>query len=382
MDPNATQIENDLRGLLNQPITTDKLEQKLNVIRGGGRYESLGYDIALVDKDNRLRIKVREKSYGPPLITPVLLLNSDGAADLDLSTGFRLTNFDVFAYGSELQTDVLIGSANLFGAEYFLPIGNSQFFVAPRAYYSTNRVNLYQNEERAAEYLLRKGSVAGDIGYTFNRRAQIRAGAELGRAHAEVDIGDPLLPSVEGVFSNVSTRFVYDGQDNATVPTNGLRMTANGYYYFRSPGAIQGFPQAEMTASYFTPLGKKGTLFGYGGGGTSFDKSPGPIQQFTLGGPFRLGAYGRNEFRGKDYFLGSAGYLHRVGNLPQIIGGRIYLGGWYEGGSAFQRRSELNYKSDFSGGFIMETVLGPITFGGAWGEGSRGKVFFSFGRLF
>ncbi len=378
----ATEIGDDLKGELNQPFNPNKLEHKLNEIRGSGRYESLGYDISLLDKEPRLRVRVREKSYGPTLVTPVLLINSDGAADLDLSAGFRLTSLDLWSYGAELRTDVLIGSNNLIGAEYFRPIGNSRFFVAPRAYYSASRVNLYQGEKRAAEYRVRTGSAAADLGYIFNRRTQLRTGLELGRASAKVDIGDPLLPTVEGAFSNVSTRFVYEGQDNAIVPTRGWRMTANAYWYFKSPGAAQGFPQAEVTTSYFAPFRKRGTVFGYGAGGTSFDKTLGPIQQFTLGGPFRLSAYGRSEFRGNDYFLTGAGYLYHLTDLPPLLGQRVYLGGWVEGGSAFLRRSDLNFRSDFAGGLIMETGLGPITFGGAWGEGGRGKFFFSFGRLF
>ena len=378
----AAEIRDDLRGALNQPISPNRLEHKLNEIRGGGRYESLGYDISLLDKEPRLRVRVREKSYGPPLITPVLLINSDGAADLEVSAGFRLTSFDLWADDSELRTDVLVGSNNLVGAEYFRPVANSQFFVAPRAYYSSRRVNLYQGGDRAAEYLVRTGSAAVDLGYIFNQRTQLRTGFELARADARVDIGDPLLPRVQGVFSNVSTRFVYEGQDNATVPTHGWRMTANAYWYFKSPGAAQGFPQAEVTTSYFAPLGNRGTLVGYGAGGTSFHKTPGPIQQFTLGGPFRLSAYSRDEFRGNDYFLLGAGYLYHLTNLPRILGTRVYLGGWYEGGSAFLRRSELNFRSDIAGGVILETGLGPMTLGGAWGEGGRSKVFFSFGRLF
>lgn len=378
----AAEIGDELKGALNQPISPNKLEHKLNEIRGGGRYESLGYDISLLEKEPRLRISVREKSYGPPLITPVLLINSDGAADLELSAGFRLTSLDLWSYGAELRTDVLIGSHNLLGAEYFRPLASSQFFVAPRAYYSSSRVNLYRGEDRAEEYLVRTGSAAVDLGYIFNRRTQLRTGFELGHANAEVDIGDPLLPTVEGVFSNVSTRFVYEGQDNATVPTHGLRLTANAYWYFKSPGAAQGFPQAEVTTSYFAPFGKRGTVFGFGAGGTSFDKTLGPIQQFTLGGPFRLSAYGRNEFRGNDYFFLGGGYLYHLTNLPPIIGDRVYLGGWYEGGSAFLRRSDLNFRNDIAGGLILETALGPITFGGAWGEGGRGKFFFSLGRLF
>ena len=126
---------------------------------------------------------------------------------------------------------------------------------------------------------------------------------------------------VSKVFSAMSRRDLFTtGRNSATVPTHGWRLSANAYWYFKSPGAAQGFPQAEVTTSYFAPLGNRGTVFGFGAGGTSFDKTPGPIQQFTLGGPFRLSAYGRNEFRGKDYFLVARRISLPYYRLPLVLG--------------------------------------------------------------
>ena len=378
----AEEIKRDVQTEVGRTPEPDRLGRKLSEIRGGGRYESVGYNIVQLEREPRLRIHAKEKSYGPPLITPILQIESTHTSDVNLAAGFRLTNFDVGAYGAELRTDVLVGSRNLFGVEYYRPIERKGFFVAPRAYYASERVDLYSNGNRMAQYLVRRGAAAIDVGYIFDRRSQLRVGYELGRADASVDIGGPVLPSVEGTFSAASARYVFDSQDSEIVPTRGVRLTSESAWYFKSPGAPVGFPQAELIGSWFKTVNEHGLLFGYGGAGSTFDKDPGPIQQFTLGGPFRLSAFGRDEFRGDKYVLASAGYLHRVGYLPAFLGKKIYVGGWYEGGQVFINRANTNYLNDVTGAFVLETLLGPATIGGAWGEGGRGKFFISIGRLF
>ena len=378
----ALEIKEEVRDEVKEPFQPNRLEPKLDEIRGGGRYESLGYDVVQLEKTNRLRIRVREKSYGPNLVTPVLLAHGQDSASLNLSAGFRLTNFDVWGYGTELRTDVIFGSNNLFAVEYFRPLGEAGFFVAPRVFYSSSRVDLYQGSNREAEYLARQGGAAIDLGYVFNRRTQLRAGYQISRLDARVDIGSSLLPDVKGQVSVASTQFGYDGQDSAVVPTRGVRIDSSLRWYLRAPGAQRGFPQAELGASFFTKADGQNLLFGFGGGGTTFDREAGPAQQFTLGGPFRLGAIGRGELRGDHFAYGGAGYLYRLRELQSVFVSSAYVGVWYEGGSAFSRKSDARYFYDGAGALIFDTPLGPLAFGGAWGVGGRGKMFFSFGRLF
>jgi NTE family protein len=299
------------------------------------------------------------------------------------SAGFRLTNYDVAGRNSELRLDAIIGSNNLLGVEYYRPFGDTGLFVAPRIFYSSDRTDLYQEDIRVAQYLVRQGGIAVDVGQTFSRNAQLRAGYQLGRQNAQVNVGTTtILPNVDGTLSAVSARFVYDGQNSVVAATHGVRTTASLFWYFKSPGAAAAYPQGEAGLSSFHRAGSKGALFVYGAGGTSFSREPGPIQQFTLGGPLRLSAYGLAQFRGSNYALAAAGYRHRVGSLPTLLGGKIYAAAWYEGGSAFFGRNDARYRSDIAGAFVLETLLGPVTFGGAWGQGGTGKIFFSLGRLF
>jgi NTE family protein len=380
--PKAREIEESLSDDTDVPLRPDHLERRLSEIRGGGRYESLGYDLVRLEDSDRLRIRVREKTYAPPLIIPVFQIRSEVAARVDLSAGFRVINFDVGGFNSELRTDVIVGSDNLVATEYFKPLGRTAFFISPRAFFSSNRTDLYREGHREAEYLVVRGGVGFDVGYVFNRRAQLRVGYELSRVNAKVDIGSSLQPNVKGSTSSTSARFVYDGQDSVIVPTGGVRVVSDLSWYFRSPGAPRALGQAVVEASDFKSVSERGVLFGFGGGGTTFAANAGPVQQFTLGGLRRLSAFGRAEFRGDHFVYGGAGYLHRIASVSSLLIRRMYVGGWYEGGSAFFRKEDASFIYDGAGALIMQTPLGPLTFGGALGTGGRGKAFFSFGRSF
>jgi len=104
--------------------------------------------------------------------------------------------------------------------------------------------------------------------------------------------------------------------------------------------------------------------------------------RFTLGGPFRLGAYDSQEFRGNHYFLASLGYRHRVGNLPPLLGGGIYPVAWADAGGAFMDFHSPSIQYQGSAGLMMDTQLGRLALIGAVGKGGVGKFYISFGPSF
>jgi NTE family protein len=382
-EKSAEAIREELAKDIGLPIAPNDLDRQLSEIRGSGRYESLGYDLVQIAGRPWLRIRVREKSYGPPFIIPAVQIQSRGAAEVTFSAGFRVTDYDVWGHNSELRLDAILGSNNLLAAEYYRPFGDSGLFVAPRAFYSADRTDIYENDVRVSQYLVRQGGVAVDAGEIFSKNAQLRVGYQLGLQNGQSNIGaSTQVPNVQGTLSAASARFVYDGQNSVVAPTRGVRATASLFWYFNSPGAPEAYPQAEAGASSFHSIGSRGALFLYGAGGTSFGNQPGPIQQFTLGGPLRLSAFGVAQFRGSNYGLGAVGYRHQLGDLPTYLGGRIYGAVWYEGGSTFFRSNEAKYQNDVAGAVVLNSLLGPLTIGGAWGNGGNAKIFFSLGRFF
>ena len=68
--------------------------------------------------------------------------------------------------------------------------------------------------------------------------------------------------------------------------------------------------------------------------------------------------------------------------IPVGLLGGLYAVGWHEIGSVFERAGPRDYLSVVSGGILAEILVGPMFLGGSWGEGGRGKLYFSLGSLF
>jgi len=129
-------------------------------------------------------------------------------------------------------------------------------------------------------------------------------------------------------------------------------------------------------------MSKGDSVFSILAAGTTFGNQAAPLQQFTAGGPLRLGAYGLEEFRGNDSLNVTLGYLHHLFQLPSILGGKVMAGSWYEFGGAFQRFEHAHYLNDVSIGLVAETFVGPMVIGYSYGESGRNYLYFSIGRLF
>lgn len=368
-----------------QPLNQEKLEEELTRITGQGRYESFNYGLTTEQNKNILEIRARQKSHAPPAIVPGIEIDGSDVNAINFTLGARTTLFDIGSYGSEWRIDLKLGFGNLFATEYFKPLGDRGFFVAPRATYRRDRQGVFTGKTRIAEYLNDRVGAGGDIGFVTDR-SELRVGYEFTHVAVRPSTGSVDLPPLDGNFNVARIRWAFDGQNSPTLPTRGLRLVAEGRWYFSAPDFKSDFPQVEARASYFHPLSTKGSLFFAGSGGSAFGKEVPAIQQFLLGGPFRFGAYDRDELRINQYFLATAGYLHKLRQLPSVVGGNIYAGAWFDqvgsSGGFTSMFDEQRYRAALSLGFVMDTKVGPFSIVGSRGEGGRGKIYFSLGRFF
>ncbi|HSE41421.1 MAG TPA: hypothetical protein VLH08_11730, partial [Acidobacteriota bacterium] len=114
----------------------------------------------------------------------------------------------------------------------------------------------------------------------------------------------------------------------------------------------------------------------------SFDRHPGAIEQFTVGGLFRVSGLSNDEFRGDHAILGGVGYLRKLADMPPLLGEKITAGVWYEFGSAFDDWDDKEVFHSVSAGIFVETILGPIFVGGSFANEGRSNFFFAIGRFF
>jgi NTE family protein len=101
-----------------------------------------------------------------------------------------------------------------------------------------------------------------------------------------------------------------------------------------------------------------------------------------LGGPARMTAFGIGEARGDHYVYAGAGYLQRIARLPDFLGRSVFIGGWAESGSAWQRGQNYNPTVHGSAAVIADTLIGPIFAGMSAGIDGESRFFIGIGRIF
>ncbi len=377
----ARRLERDIAPTLDPAL----IEADLDRVIGDGRYASAMYD-RRVDRGGRegLGVEVRDKSYAPPFVKFALDLDNENK-DVNLTLGSRVTFLDATGQGSEWRVDTSLGSTLGLASEVFQPLAGTGparrgAFVAPRVFYLRTSEDLYVDGAIATLYDRQRLGAGLDVGWILGRSAQLRAGYEAAYERNEPRVGD-LLPSSSGGEQAARVRLQYDGQDRGYFPSQGVRFTSRAAWVFHAPDAPRGFGRAEGSVSVAWRTARRQSATLYADGGATFGHVPPILDQFSLGGPFRLGALASHSLRGPSFLLGGAAYRTQLRRLPTLLGDRLYLTGLVEIGSAFDQLRDASVKASFTAGFAADTLLGPFFIGGSVGSGGAFRAYFVVGTL-
>jgi NTE family protein len=291
-----------------------------------------------------------------------------------------------------VRIDGVLGTRQTLGFEVWRPLGSTPIFVAPRAYYTRTPRNGYLDERLVAEYRIKRAGGGVDLGINAGRHAEVRLGVDVADVRGRIRVGSPQLPEIEGVEKYATLQAVVDTQTSPVVPTRGNFVRGRLRYHFDAPdyigapgqptqASITDFWQGELSGSWFHRVGSADRMFVTYGVGSSFGDHP-VINDFSLGGPLRLGAFNNDELRSDNYVLGTVGYLHTIGRLADVLGGNIYIGGWFEQGSVHEYWDDMTYRSSLSLGTVMETLLGPVYAGTSFDFDGRFRFYVGIGPLF
>jgi NTE family protein len=70
-----------------------------------------------------------------------------------------------------------------------------------------------------------------------------------------------------------------------------------------------------------------------------------------------------------------------MGRLPDVLGGNIFVGGWFEQGSVFETWDDAGYRSSISLGAVLETLIGPVFTGASLDFDGRFRLYIGVGPL-
>ncbi len=387
--------ERQLNVLLARHIGADfhieSFQTDIAVLSGLDRYESITWRfVKNTTGDNGVLVQARPKVYGPPFMMLGLNLENTTSEDFRVTLTGRYLAFDVLGSGSELRLDGTLGSDPGMAAAYYRPFGATPLFVEPYAGIVHRTFNVIQDDAVVASYGQRLSRGGLDMGVNLGRVSDIRLGVYVGRLKASVEVGNPGLPAVNGKELVAELKWRLDSQDSPVVPSRGSNVFTSLQYVFDGPDITPPLPTSRSSvelmqlsgeASHFWATSERGRLFAIGGGGTSFGKNPLPTDQFTLGRPFHLGAHDQGEFRGDHYYVLTGGYAHQLGRLPDFMGGPVFAGAWLENGDAFNS-GEAKFRTNASGGVILDTLVGPVILAGSAGFDGSWRTYVGVGRIF
>ena len=376
-------IQKYLEPLVGKPIDTQKLEKYLTRLTGVGRFESATYYLTEADGKVGLLVGIREKNNAPPVLQLAFDVNGTQPDDVTFAMGGRLTFLDVGGFGSEVRMDFMLGSIYGIGAEFYKRISpTSRWFVAPRASASSSAEWFFGNGDPKADYRIGRAGAGMDLGYALSRFSEVRAGYEIGYLNAHLRLGTPDFPSVSGQVGASRFRFTMDHLNNPVIPRQGYLEQVTFHWVDTSPGSAEAFPSLELTTELFKAVSRPSSVFLVGRGGSTLGYEQTGLPQYFLGSTSGLLAYGQNEVRGNQFFLGRAGYLHNLANLPPFLGGGIYAVAMFEIGKMYNAPGVSKLPTDGAAGVIAQTALGPVFVGGSVGDTGHATWFFSLGRVF
>lgn len=382
----ANDIEKRLKPLVGKPVDIKALDQQMIKLSGMGRFSSVGYSMTEQNGQPGLKIHTNQKSYAPPMVRPLILIDGSDYNNVLFSIGARITFLDFGGFRSELRNDVIVGSQYLAASEYYRPFTpNSNWFVAPRGEFNSEQYNLYSSSSLIASYRLRQELGGVDVGRIFGTTGELRVGYEGGHEHLFPKIGQvPDFPTTSGAVGDMRVQYRINTLDDPVIPNQGQSLIASNRWFNVAPDATGNFSVSEIQSQNFFQLSRPSTVFASAYGGTSYGRSTG-IPAFSLGGTQRLVAWNTNELLTNQYFLGQVGYIRKLVNLPPFLGSTIDFLGGYEAGKTYKLANgpvPPNLPMDGFGGIVVNTIFGPVEIGGAVGDYGRGRAFFRVGRIF
>jgi len=391
-DADASRLAVTLARHVDVPLDFDAVETDLTVLAGLDRYHQVTWQLVRNGTgEYGLRVDGRSRSGAPPFMMLGLNLENTTSADFLISFRARYLAYGLGTSSSELRLDATVGSNPGTAFEFYQPLGSSPFFVAPQAGIVTSNFNIIADEAVIARYGQSVTQAAVVFGVNLGVVSDLRLSVSASHVDTEVDAGDPTLPAIDGQQLAADLTWRLDTQDSPVVASRGSLARVRLFHAFDNAEVIfnderlnpaPSLTQLHGSMNHFWSVGDLGRVFVAGAGGTSFDEVALPPNRFTLGSPLRLGAYRQGELNGNHYYVVSSGYLRRLGRLPDFIGGPIFGGGWLEAGDAFDERTEATVRTIFSVAVVLDTLIGPVLFGGSGDFDGRWRTYINVGRIF
>jgi NTE family protein len=189
---NPAAVERQIQARSGERLDETTLNRDMLRIYGDGWFESVDYAVLSTRDRNILRVLPAEKSWGPNYLRFGINLESNFSLDSTYSLRVAYDKTWLNPLGGELIVAAEIGNAPGVLLDYYQPLEAQQrYFFDSSLAYGGRPFNLYQDDNKVAEYWRTRGLVSAGVGINVGLLGQIRTGWRQIWQEATLETGIP-----------------------------------------------------------------------------------------------------------------------------------------------------------------------------------------------
>lgn len=369
---NPAAIAGGMRVHPGQPLDTKLLERDLADIYGEGDFESVDYALLGSRERRILRITPTEKPWGPDYLRfGVELQASDQENTFALRAAYHRKWLN--ALGGEWLSGAQVGERATLFTEFYQPLeAQRRFFVEPSFGLFRDKLGIYQDDARIAQYELRGRRGAFSLGANIGRVGSVRVGRLWRKVDATIETGAPTLPTGESHLKGWNVAFDFDQLNRPFFPSSGWALRAT---YYKDDDLRYSRLAADLRAARawgnYVVNGKLSYV------GAPQGRLP-VADLGALGGFLNLSGYSRDQILAGDTRFASIRAEKIIGRMPLGLSGDLRIGLSLEAGRAGDRRTETRVDGWQRAAAIYvggETPVGPAFVGVGRAEGGYATFY-------
>ena len=367
---------------IGQPLDLVLLEQDIGRIYGLELFQTVMWELVEENGQTGLVLHIRERQWGPDYLQFGLHIEGDlqGNNQFNVSVGYLGTLLNDL--GGEWRTIVDLGEEPGISAELYQPLDvSSRYFVHPSVLVKRENVDLFQGEEKVAEYRQKQGGVTLAAGRELGTWGEFRLGWRRFTGESSVLVGDPTLPAVNFDTGQGFVKLSIDDVDNLYFPHSGIFGELEWRSSREELGDDSDYDQALLSAFGVQSWGRNTIM-----GGLSYFTTPddnAPVESlFRAGGFLRLSGLHSDELSGQHYAQLTANYRRQIFDFNLMP---TYIGASIEVGNVWDNKDDISFGSTINAGSIylgLDTFVGPLYFAYGQAEGGRSSIYVFLGRIF